>query len=520
MSVFPPTTYLPPISKLSHTTSSQLLAALTYLHTLYLPKVRGSRRVRARAPSHSHSPSYLNPDSTPDSKYPSNSSELDLAADLSLIRSDTFERAYAIRWLTTLIAKIELCPDLLDSAEQPLNSSENDTPSTDVDAAETNRTANTSEHMIQKAAALLAICAGVAAAGRITRTFSFTIGSSNATNSNNAADRFEIHVKHGPTKNVIEVQLTDIPLENSDYASVGAQTWGGACVLAEMIVDRPVDFGIVRSDFRSDSKLAGTRAHFPRGRFRVLELGAGTGLVSLAIANLMRVIFSKRAENTDLNGTETRMPTAIDIVATDFHPSVLANLKSNIQMNGHHFDNEHEQNDPNIDIDSTESSAHSSLSITSHFLDWSQLPSAKDETGVFAKPFDLVVGADIIYESSHALWIKGCLERFLRRPRPNSESGDSDQLVDAIFHLVIPLRPTHTMESSTIEAVFPSSRAASTSSAAVAEDGANTDISRGEQLVILSKETVVCDADADGGRTKAEEVVEYVYYRIGWEAQL
>lgn len=31
------------------------------------------------------------------------------------------------------------------------------------------------------------------------------------------------------------VALTDIPLDNHDYGSIGTQTWGGACVLAEMI---------------------------------------------------------------------------------------------------------------------------------------------------------------------------------------------------------------------------------------------------------------------------------------------
>ncbi len=68
----------------------------------------------------------------------------------------------------------------------------------------------------------------------------------------------------------IQVQLTDVPLENQDFGSVGAQTWGGACVLAE--------------GHRGGSGCFWTARV---GRKRVLELGAGTGLVSITVGKLL-----------------------------------------------------------------------------------------------------------------------------------------------------------------------------------------------------------------------------------------
>ena len=63
-----------------------------------------------------------------------------------------------------------------------------------------------------------------------------------------------------------------------------------------------------------------------------------------------------------------------------------------------------------------------------------------------------------------------------------------------MFHLVIPLRATHAMESSTVESVF------------VNRDKGGGDLGLG----ILSKEIIVCDAgeERDGH-------VEYAYYKIG-----
>ncbi|KAF9052486.1 hypothetical protein BDZ89DRAFT_1098500 [Hymenopellis radicata] len=265
--------------------------------------------------------------------------------------SDPFERTYAIRWLTALISQCEI-PEIFEP--------------------------ESTELIIQEAASLLATCSGTAGAGVIRRTFAFSSS---------------VHVK-----------LTDVPLENSDFHSVGAQTWGGACVLAEAI------------------DLAG---------LRILELGAGTGLVSLAAAKMFQV-----------------WDTPVTIVSTDFYPTVLANLQANI--------------DANFVFSSP---------VSARFLDWATFADDVAEDAMLHQPFDVVLGADIVYEAQHAVWIKSCLRRLL-----TPELG--------IFHLVIPLRASFSSESSTIE----------------------------RDVGIVEKEIILCDAnEGDGGET-----VEYAYYRIGW----
>ncbi|KAK0199519.1 putative methyltransferase-domain-containing protein [Desarmillaria ectypa] len=332
-SVIPPTSYLPPIKKIPYHPPEDLLHFLVYLRSLYNPPVRGSKRRRR-------------------------SDHKETAFALEDWRSDSFERSYAMRWLTALVSHAALWEEEIQH-----------------------------HALITEAAALLAICSGSAGAGVIYRDFVFSPGA-------------------------VQVRLTDVPLENQDFGSVGAQTWGGACVLAEAIVEDPTAFGL-------------------KAGIRVLELGAGTGLVSITVGKL-------------LQGSVT-------IVATDFHPSVLDNLKANIGNNFVH---------------------PATVAISSTFLDWAD---SDNHDGSLDKPFDVVLGADIVYDAQHAVWIKMGLRKFLRK--------------GAVFHLVIPLRPNFATESNTVESVF-----------------------RNDDLVVLSKETIVCDAE----NGISDEIVEYAYYKIGW----
>ncbi|EPQ51674.1 hypothetical protein GLOTRDRAFT_8913, partial [Gloeophyllum trabeum ATCC 11539] len=327
------------------------------------------------------------------------------------LRSDSFERTYAIRWLTAFCARADRLADATDGVASAVVSLDS---------------------LVQDAAALLAICAGTASAGTISRNFAFDQGK-------------------------VQVQLTDIPLDNHDYSSVGAQTWGGACVLSEMIVQSPQDFGITASALR--------------GPFRVLEVGAGTGLVSLVVGKLVQARCNADARNCS-------------VVATDYHPSILANLEHNILRN----------------FPGTGSSDY--VSVSAHFLDWAQYY-RQDSEGAsppFNTPFDVILGADIVYESEHALWIKGCVKKLLRKPA-DADGGHPPQ-----FHLVIPLRSTHAAESGTIERVF--SRADTESSVE------NTE--RTWDLRILSKESIVCEAGGDVRYRGNGAEVGYAYYRIGW----
>jgi hypothetical protein len=405
-SLLPPSSSLPSMLEIASRSPKDLQEALRFLRSLYYPEVRGSRRRCTSA-----------------CRSLGESGRLSKAdADLDYLRSDVFERSYSIRWLTALIAQVE--SQNCDSSMATLYPS-----------------SKSREDIIEEAASLLAICAGPASAGVFTRVFTFTSSHAQCT---------------------IQVQLTDAPLENNDFSSVGAQTWGGACVLAEKIVEHPEQFRLIIGGASSFDGASGRR-----NELRVLELGAGTGLVSLTLAKLLESPGDWTADQTT-------------VVATDFHASVLANLRANIASNF---------------ADVTDQHPRSSISVRSHFLDWSTFSAAEELTSPFDHPFHLILGADIVYEAQHAMWIKACLARLLHKP-PVTQPGDS-----GIFHLVIPLRPTHTSESSTVEEVFPQREVVVLSRQRC----------QPMELCILSKGTVVCDAHSDD-----KDEIEYAHYQIGW----
>ncbi|KAG5641707.1 hypothetical protein DXG03_004411, partial [Asterophora parasitica] len=380
MALEPPSARLPPIRTISSQPVEELSDAIAFLRHIYNPEVRGSRRSR---------PNQTN--RLPSGKSPS-------LNGLDDLRADAFERSYAIRWLTALVAQAELW----DSESDAIGSSQS----------------ISREALLQASASLLATCSGAAAAGVIVRDFVFEHGS-------NREYLLKVHVK-------------DVPIDNRDYASVGAQTWGGACVLAETILDDPPEFAL----------LGGNRAQ----GLRILELGAGTGLVSLVVGKLLE------------SATPQQQAT---IIATDYYPAVLDNLGSNIQAN---FPPPGKANH---------------IRIVSHFLDWSLFPNERVQNPPFDAPFDLILGADVVYEAQHAIWIRSCVASLLRKPYRDT---------DPLFHLMVPVRYTHSFESSTLEAVFSNLPSA--------------DI----DLRIVSKEVILCDA----GNGLGSNQVEYAYYKIGW----
>lgn len=391
--ILPPTQRLTPIKLLrsGDYDLTEINAAIEYLRSLYNPPVRGSSRRK-------------NAKRLGTTRIQVDGNEL-RNSSLDSIRSDSFERNFAVRWLTTLISNIGL-------QEFP-------------------NSVQSSEILLQNAASLLAACSGTAATGKVTREFSF-----------------------GPIPRGEEVRisLTDAPLENQDYSSVGAQTWGGACILAELLTEDPGAFSIPE---------CGETVTTP-STFRVLELGAGTGLTGLTLYKLL--------VQRGVHGS---------VVLTDFHPSVLRNLEGNVHRN---------------EVPITTCEVHVAR------LDWETFHVTSNDPGrdaCLAGPFDLILGGDIIYEENHAVWIKKCLEILLRRPTAGS-SG-------ATFHLVIPLRSTHTLESSTIEQVFSTMDQVQTP--------------RELHLAIIHHERILCDAHSatyDNRAPDRADEVEYAYYRIGW----
>ncbi|KAF8509348.1 hypothetical protein JB92DRAFT_2814253 [Gautieria morchelliformis] len=398
--VVPPTTFLPPLKLLKTCSGKEIWDALASLRYIYLPEVRGCSRRRRGLMAEKQS------------------------NDLSAIRADGFERSFAIQWLTRFVSLFSEVGD-------------------DV-------------RLLQKAASLLAICAGAAASGSVDSPKTVEGG-----------------------MNEFTVLLRDAPLESSDFSSVGAQTWGGSCILAEMIAENPSNLSIF-----SREQLGTLHPHV-NAPFRALELGAGTGLASLVLGKVLERIRSMDRQCEEPISFDTRrVPLLVDTVfATDFHPSVLANLRFNFAVNF-----------PAASINSQSPVLANNADILTSVTP-SSTSSIAPQLDI---PFDVIIEADITYEHSHALWVRACVERFLRKPtRPLDTSPlRTDQCpIPALFHLIIPLRRTHAVES-------PISPYA---------DAAMEPIPL--EVAIISQEDILCDAYSD---CDTEEEVVYRYDRIGW----
>src|SRR6266478_2177329 len=460
LTVLPPTARLPPIKTVNNVPLGLLHEAIQYLQIVYNPEIHTSRRIIINNDNHGSVPaSRTTPTRGKRRTYEAESKNNDKAmiesSELESIRVDEFERTYVVRWLTTLVAqKATSHNDDDDDGMKKTDYHENGYDHDDQNSAPD------LESLVQSAAALLAICAGAASAGTRTR----------------------MYVLSG-----VRVQLTDVALRNDDFGSVGAQTWGSACVLAEMIAEAPARFGLYGgSDGNSNDNASlpclsgadggGGQQSEGAAAIRMLELGTGTGLVSLTIAKIL--------ETTRTCGSDDNSRRRAEIVASDFYPPALENLRLNIQRNF-----------PSTkcggrDSDSAAPSLGNDLSISAHFLNWEEEATAMDPARALEAPFDVpfdeVFGADIVYELEHAAWINACLRRFLG--------------LTGRFHLVIPLREGFARESATIERVFPR-----------AEDMCRV-MKAGPTLCITQREDITCEGPDGKGE------VEYVHYTIQWAA--
>ncbi|KZT01167.1 uncharacterized protein LAESUDRAFT_664622 [Laetiporus sulphureus 93-53] len=407
----PPMASLPPLARLAECSVDQISQALQNLRSLYtelqpppLPQTLPMKRL----PKH-----IIHDASVPDSGYAS--AEEDECEetyadddegedeDYRILRSDTFEREYAVRWLTAFTARS-------DAWLYPINE-ESDARATLVDSA----------------ASILAAFAGKDEEEALTRWFTFP------------ADGGEV-----------DVELNDAPLLSEDHTSVGLQSWASSILLAERLCVSPRSFGLSVKEDGSNP--------------RVLELGAGTGLLSIAAAKLLQ-----------RNAAAHQF--AASVIATDYHPSVLANLQANVDSN----------------FPGSPNAVSSDKLLVVRALDWEHpVYDAELESS-----FDVILAADVIYHPQHAQWIKSCVERALLRP---NDTGDPH----GVCWLIIPLRPTgrHEGMSDTIERVF--SRAPITAKC----DGTD---GNSHGLAILSVEKL----ERHEGVGRADEG-GYKLYKIGW----
>lgn len=138
-----------------------------------------------------------------------------------------------------------------------------------------------------------------------------------------------------------------------DHDDVGLQLWGSSVIFSELVCSSPSRFGLDVSNLGPSP--------------RIIELGAGTGLVSLLLGTVLPRLGVSNAR----------------IIATDYHPAVLENLRANIALGG--------------------------LPVETSLLDWSSptLPPALDS------PAKLLLATDVVYGPEHAVLLRDCAARLL-----------------------------------------------------------------------------------------------------------
>lgn len=331
---------LPPLRKSANLTEAETRQALRRLHefSFYpIPQV-----LELELSSHNKDAS------APDSGYASENdadeiSKADKAIHLYL---DPIERDFAVRWLTAFIGQ----------------------------AWEFSLSDDTREDFVDAACSLLSHLTSSGDDSNtpdedpgMTRRFQFSTG--------------------GSAKNFV-VDLYDTPMQTGeDHTDVGLQTWGASIAFSQMFCDAPMDF--LSTPRALDSST------------RIVELGAGTGLVSLVLASVLPSM-------TD------SLPS---IVATDYHPTVLMNLERNAAS---HYQ------------------AGSTALVQIAHLDWCA-PTRQPPLDVLA---DIIVAADVVYAVEHARWLRHCAAYILAP--------------DGIFWLMVSIRPNGKFAGvgDSIEAIF------------------------------------------------------------------
>ncbi|RDB19343.1 Protein-lysine N-methyltransferase EFM2 [Hypsizygus marmoreus] len=403
-----PTSFLPPLIRLSSQSADDISNAMCKLRNLYWPQKPTTLPPKISLPKRSIA-RFIHDDSVPDSGYASaeeDTDEEDIEEnmthiadprddDLDVLRADSMERDFAMKWITGFISRSDVW----------------------IDLATTDKDRDNRANLLDEATSLLT-------------------GFMNDEDSDEQAEAilrsFTFASTNGST---IEVELNDAPLLDDDHTCVGLQSWGSSIRLGERLCATPEKFFLSPESARP---------------LRILELGAGTGLLSIIAAKLLH----------------TSSPV---VIATDYHPDVLANLTTNVTRT---------------------LPGCPPAPIAVRMLDW--------ENPIYSppldEPFDVILAADVVYHPDHARWIKGCVERLLARPNVKNPTG-------GVFWMIIAVRTTgrHEGLDNSVDDVFPHVSKSGT-------DGGLT-------LVVLDME----ETEKLEGIGRADEC-GYKLFRIGWNA--
>lgn len=270
---------------------------------------------------------------------------------LALLRADDLERTFATRWIERFLVRADDLPCFTTDEARQL--------------------------AVEKAADLLIA---------LSTPLSSPAAEDEACNLDDDPDNFWREFTFSTTATAapgITVRINDglAGKSSSDHLDVGLQTWGASIVFCQMMCDDPGRFGLSTATRRST----------------IVELGAGTGLVSLALGKLLPVLGV--ADTT--------------VVATDCHPAVIANLQTNIAAN--------------------------ESGVVGCVLDWGQ-----EEVDDAAWPVekgeqvDVLVATDVVYASTHAVMLYECAERLLAEDgvfwlmQTVRQNGRFEEVADAV----------------------------------------------------------------------------------------
>ncbi|KAB5528809.1 putative methyltransferase-domain-containing protein [Coniochaeta sp. 2T2.1] len=409
----PPTSSLPPVRRLHDVTEARILAALDNLFTIYYPAVVLPKSVLFKAANPYKLSDRFAPltDSGYTSGYTSESEDEEDAEEepdaLEQLRADELERTFATRWLMRFIAcaqdelpcfsseetrqsTLERAADLLNELLNPRQDTEDDTPDAEDDS----------------------FC----------RDFTFVL----------PGDSDGSYKDYTP----ISIKVNDglAGRDNSDHLDVGLQTWGASIVQCQMMCDDASRFGLTQKSLGSSP--------------RIVELGAGTGLLSLVLAQLLPRL-----------GVDRPL-----VVATDYHPSVIANLVDNIVLNY----------------------GAASDVVQACVLDWAESELAPTWP-LGNEKADVLFATDVVYAAEHAGLLYSCASRLLA-PK-------------GVFWLMATVRQNARLNdvANAVEAVFESADRA-------------RDLAAGMRLTILD-----CDhLEKRSGVGRGDETF-YKLFKIGWE---
>lgn len=205
------------------------------------------------------------------------------------------------------------------------------------------------EAVLSRASQLLGFLAGKSASGTLRRIYHFPLGFRSEGEEGGEGGG-------GGEGVVVRVCTTESTLKED---ALGNRTWGSAPLLVRHLLPR------------FEALLASASARDGGQVVKVLELGAGTGLVGLALADLARRV-----------GGNAR----VEVFLTDFHTDVLSNLKRNVCANGWSLSEK-----GTCDGDG-EDEEEARVKVLVNRVDWKDVHDGK-ETDISGLEFDFIVAA-------------------------------------------------------------------------------------------------------------------------------